>query len=68
MKMTSCVVALRPDEAEITVVADLTVTGTLAQLGHSMMKHVSKKMLKGAPRPSGRSSHDSLTIGRSYPR
>lgn len=45
--MTSRVVALRPDEAEVTVVADLTVTGTLAQIGRGMMQHVSRRKLKG---------------------
>ena len=46
MKMTSSVVALGPGEAEVTVVADLSVTGILAQLGRGMMQHVSKKMFK----------------------
>lgn len=46
MKMTSRVVALGPRETEVTVVADLTVTGILAQLGRGMMQHVSRKMLK----------------------
>ncbi|MCY4571236.1 MAG: SRPBCC family protein [Gemmatimonadetes bacterium] len=46
MKMTSRVVALGPGETEVTVVADLTVTGILAQLGRGMMQHVSKKMFK----------------------
>ena len=39
-------VARRFGEAEVTVVADLTVTGILAQLGRGMMQHVSKKMFK----------------------
>ena len=46
MKMTSGVVSLGPGETEVTVVADLTVTGILAQLGRGMMQHVSKKMFK----------------------
>lgn len=46
MKMTSRVVALGPGEAEVTVEANLTVTGILAQLGRGMMEHVSKKMFK----------------------
>ena len=46
MKMTSRVVALGPDETEVTVVANLTVTGILAQLGRGMMQHVSRKMFK----------------------
>ena len=46
MRMTSGVVALGTEEAEVTVVADLTVTGILAQLGRGMMQHVSKKMFK----------------------
>ena len=46
MKMTSSVVALGLGETEVTVVADLTVTGILAQLGRGMMQHVSKKMFK----------------------
>ena len=46
MKMTSRVVALGPGETEVTVVADLSVTGILAQLGRGMMQHVSKKMFK----------------------
>ena len=46
MKMTSSVVPLGAGEAEVTVVANLTVTGILAQLGRGMMQHVSKKMFK----------------------
>ena len=46
MKMTSRVVALGPDETEVTVEADLSVTGILAQLGRGMMQHVSKRMFK----------------------
>ena len=46
MKMTSRVVSLGPDTAEVTVEANLTVTGILAQLGRGMMQHVSKKMFK----------------------
>ena len=46
MKMTSRVVSLGPNEAEVTVEAKLTVTGILAQLGRGMMQHVSKKMFK----------------------
>ena len=46
MKMTSRVVALGPGETEVTVDADLSVTGILAQLGRGMMQHVSKKMFK----------------------
>ena len=47
VKMTSRVVALGPEETEVTVVADLTVLGILAQLGRGMMQHVSKKVFKG---------------------
>ena len=46
MKMTSRVVALGDSETEVTVEANLTVTGILAQLGRGMMQHVSKKMFK----------------------
>ena len=46
MKMTSRVVALGPAETEVTVEANLSVTGILAQLGRGMMQHVSKKMFK----------------------
>ena len=46
MKMTSSVTALGPAESEVTVVANLSVTGILAQLGRGMMQHVSKKMFK----------------------
>ena len=46
MKMTSSVVALGDSEAEVTVEAQLSVTGILAQLGRGMMQHVSKKMFK----------------------
>ena len=46
MKMTSRVVALGPTETEVTVEADLSVTGILAQLGRGMMQHVSKRMFK----------------------
>ena len=46
MKMTSRVVALGDAETEVTVEADLSVTGILAQLGRGMMQHVSKKMFK----------------------
>ena len=46
MKMTSRVVEIGPDETEVTVEANLTVTGILAQLGRGMMQHVSKKMFK----------------------
>ena len=46
MKMTSRVVSLGPGTAEVTVEANLTVTGILAQLGRGMMQHVSKKMFK----------------------
>ncbi|MCY3545358.1 MAG: SRPBCC family protein [Gemmatimonadetes bacterium] len=46
MKMTSRVVSLGPSESEVTVEADLRVTGILAQLGRGMMQHVSKKMFK----------------------
>ena len=46
MKMTSSVVALGDSESEVTVVAQLSVTGILAQLGRGMMQHVSKKMFK----------------------
>ena len=46
MKMTSRVVELGPAETEVTVEADLTVTGILAQMGRGMMEHVSKKMFK----------------------
>ena len=46
MKMTSSVVELGPDETEVTVQADLSVTGILAQLGRGMMQHVNKKMFR----------------------
>ena len=46
MKMTSRVVALGPAETEVTVEADLSVTGILAQLGRGMMQHVTKRMFK----------------------
>ena len=46
MKMTSRVVPLGPNETEVTVEADLRVTGILAQLGRGMMQHVSRKMFK----------------------
>ena len=46
MKMTSRVVSLGADETEVTVEAQLSVTGILAQLGRGMMQHVSKKMFK----------------------
>ena len=46
MKMTSSVVELGPDETEVTVEADLSVTGILAQLGRGMMQHVNKKMFR----------------------
>ena len=46
MKMTSRVVELGPAETEVTVEANLSVTGILAQLGRGMMQHVSKKMFK----------------------
>lgn len=46
MKMTSRVTALDDGETEVTVVADVTVTGILAQLGRGMMQHVSRKMFK----------------------
>ncbi len=46
MKMTSSVVDLGAGETEVTVEAQLSVTGILAQLGRGMMQHVSKKMFK----------------------
>ena len=46
MKMTSSVVALADGGTEVTVEADLAVTGILAQLGRGMMQHVSKRMFK----------------------
>ena len=46
MKMTSGVVALADGGTEVTVEADLAVTGILAQLGRGMMQHVSKRMFK----------------------
>ncbi len=46
MRMTSTVVELGPNETEVTVDADLSVTGILAQLGRGMMQHVSKRMFK----------------------
>jgi carbon monoxide dehydrogenase subunit G len=46
MKMTSTVTPLGPGETEVTVEAQLSVTGILAQLGRGMMQHVSKKMFK----------------------
>ena len=46
MKMTSRVVALDSGETEVTVEAQLSVTGILAQLGRGMMQHVSRKMFK----------------------
>ncbi len=44
MTMTSRVVALAPTSTEVTVEAELAVTGILAQLGRGMIQHVSKKM------------------------
>ncbi len=46
MTMTSRIDALAPSETEVTVEADLRVTGILAQLGRGMMQHVSKKMFR----------------------
>ena len=46
MKMTSRVVPLGAARTEVTVEANLSVTGILAQLGRGMMQHVSKKMFK----------------------
>lgn len=46
MKMTSSVAELDSGETEVTVVANVTVTGILAQLGRGMMQHVSKKMFR----------------------
>jgi len=44
MRMVSNVVALSDDETRVTVDADLTVTGILAQFGRGMIEQVSKKM------------------------
>ena len=46
MKMTSTVVELGPGETEVTVEANIAVTGILAQLGRGMMQPVSKRMFK----------------------
>ena len=46
MKMTSTVVELGPGETEVTVEANVAVTGILAQLGRGMMQPVSKRMFK----------------------
>ena len=46
MTMTSTVVSLGAEETEVTVEANLSVTGILAQLGRGMMQHVNKKMFK----------------------
>ena len=46
MTMTSRVVELGPAKTEVTVEANLRVTGILAQLGRGMMQHVSKRMFK----------------------
>ncbi len=46
MRMTSRLVAIDAAQTEVTVEANLAVTGILAQLGRGMMQHVSKKMFK----------------------
>ena len=46
MTMTSRVVELGPAKTEVTVEANLSVSGILAQLGRGMMQHVSKRMFK----------------------
>ena len=46
MKMRSTVVALGPGETEVTVEANVAVTGILAQLGRGMMQPVSKRMFQ----------------------
>ena len=44
MKMTSAVNALSDNETEVSVEADVTITGVLAQFGRGMIEQVSKKM------------------------
>ena len=46
MRMTSTVVPLGPGETEVTVTADIAVTGILAQLGRGMMQPVSRRMFQ----------------------
>lgn len=46
MTMTSRVAAISGSETEVTIGADITVTGILAQLGRGMIQHVSKKMIR----------------------
>ena len=46
MTMTSRVSALSDMETEVTVAAELTVTGILAQLGRGMIQIVSKRMFE----------------------
>ena len=46
MKMRSSVAELGPRETEVTVEADLAVTGILAQVGRGMMQHVSRRMFR----------------------
>ena len=53
MKMTSRVVALGPGETEVTVDADLSVTGILAQLGRGMMPARQQEDVQGVHRGSG---------------
>ena len=44
MRMTSQVHALGDSETEVTVDADVTISGVLAQFGRGMIEQVSKKM------------------------
>lgn len=46
MTMTSRVAAISSRETEVTIGADIAVTGVLAQLGRGMIQHVSKKMIR----------------------
>ena len=53
MTMTSRVVELGPAKTEVTVEANLSVTGILAQLGRGMMQHVSKTDVQAVHRGPG---------------
>lgn len=46
MKLTSALVSKAPDETEVTLVSDVSVTGILAQFGRGLMQDVSDQMLK----------------------
>ena len=46
MTMTSRVAAVSASETEVTIGADVAVTGILAQLGRGMIQHASKKMIR----------------------